>query len=89
MRENELSTLSDAFCNAYTTWYSKQAEQGRHDSLDARFSLWLLAQGARLDKSLRPGNLYAVTLANVCPGADILVFDSAEQLTYFVLKYSK
>jgi hypothetical protein len=88
LRDTELKTATDVFQRAKQQWITRQYETGRREHLSARFELWLLAQGAQLDRGYRPGTPFFRDILDVAAGWDILRFESTEQLSWFVLKYS-
>lgn len=88
MRDNEISAANGAFARAKHTWIVEQHDKGRHDSLSARFDLWLLAQGARLDKGYRPHMPFMVDSMDVSPTYDVISFETPEQMTLFLLRHS-
>lgn len=88
MNQFNVSTNSSAFKNARKSWIDNIQLKGHASQWDARFELWLLAQGATLNKSLRPTLLTVTDVVGVCPGHDTLEFESDPQRILFLLRYS-
>ena len=81
-----LKTTNIAFLNARSHWIENR--QDRWGFTPESFAEWLRAQGAKIDQSARSGIATSCDNLGVCIAIDTVLFDSEQQATLFLLRWS-